>query len=107
MRVRVYRNLHADSRGQGRWSVMAWQGPRKSKVIKHLDNVILADCKFIVQQSGRERVIREQRKNVHAFIEGDMKPSITLNGYDSRGAVKYNPYTSPTPQPTIPGTPRI
>ena len=58
--VEVYRNLHKKC-----WSVR-----QRGKVKLHTDYICLKDVEFKVSQKGRERVLREQRKNVHAFIKG-------------------------------------
>lgn len=52
------------------WSVKALQGENKGRVIHHLNEIVLRDAIFKVYQSGRERVLREQRKNVHAGVVG-------------------------------------
>lgn len=41
-----------------------------NKVVSHTDNIVLKDCQFVVNESGRQRVIKTQSKNVHAFIKG-------------------------------------
>lgn len=66
LRVRVYLNLHQP----GHLSVVALEGPNKGKVVAHTLAVVLDDCQFAVSESGRQRVIREQSKNVHAAIRG-------------------------------------
>jgi len=58
--------------------------------------VVLYDCKFIVSEAGQKRVREEGKKNVHAFIEGYVKPAYIVNqmldfGWDT---VYYNPYTT-------------
>lgn len=58
--VRVYRNLH-----KGGYSVM-----QKGRVVAHADELHLVDVKFVVQESGRKRTLREGRKCVHAFAVG-------------------------------------
>ena len=59
-KVEVYRNLHT-----GLWSV------RQGGVVKlHTDYIILRNVQFAVQPAGRARVIKEERKNVHAFVRG-------------------------------------
>lgn len=64
MHVEVYRNLH-----NGKLSVR----DRKTKrVLAHCDEVTLAGVAFKVSQAGRERVLREGRKNVHAFACGKL-----------------------------------
>ena len=89
MRVEVYWNTHKNL-----WSVRALAGPDKGRVITHLPEVYLEDCTFAVQPAGRERVRREKKKNVHAFVRG------TLSGPHRRTAatvqcqvgITYNPY---------------
>jgi hypothetical protein len=87
MKVRVYRNLHkkclsVQAMVNGRW-----------KVIDHVDQIALVDVSFKVSQAGRERVLREKRKNVHAFVCGTIATfPIALQGRK----VSYNPYKTDT-----------
>lgn len=88
MRVEVYRNLHT-----GLMSVRECN----ARVIEHAAEVFMRDVKFVVQPAGRAKVIREQRKNVHAFVRGELRGfSKGSNlGYDDWPAwrqVAYNPY---------------
>jgi hypothetical protein len=84
MRVFVYWNLH-----KGLWSVKAMEGESKGKVIARVAGLALKDAHFKVSRAGRERVIREQRKNVHAGVVGEW-----MEGEDFLGTeqVTYNPY---------------
>lgn len=66
MRVFIYKNLH-----KGCWSVRALEGVNKGRVILHTDDITIKDCEFRVQPGGRERVLREGRKNVHAGVVGE------------------------------------
>lgn len=76
--VRCYRNLHT-----GLWSV-------KQGVVRfHTSEIVLTNAKFIVNETGRQRVLREQRKNVHAYVVGYIYPSVSFIGEE----VYYNPYT--------------
>lgn len=86
MRVEVYRNLHKNC-----WSIR----DRTSKlVIGHAGRVVLKHCRMRVSEAGRQRVLREKRKNVHAWIEGDWTGSCDLP--DNLGdRVSYNPYLGP------------
>jgi len=70
MRVFVYFNLHKKL-----WSVRALEGPCKGRVIAYGKYVLLADAKGKVSQAGRERVLRENRNNVHAGIVGELAAS--------------------------------
>jgi hypothetical protein len=49
----------------------------------------MRDVKFAVQPAGHAKVIREQKKNVHAFVRGIYEDRI-LPSYQQR--VTYNPY---------------
>lgn len=83
MKVFVYFNLHKKL-----WSVKALQGPMKGRVIKHTNEIKLVDCEFKVSEAGRQRVIREQRKNVHAGVVGTMFE----HEIPCSLPVSYNPY---------------
>lgn len=85
MKVAVYFNLHKKL-----WSIKALEGPSKGKVIYHDDRVDLTNVEFKVQKSGRARVLREGRKNVHAFVIGNVTPC--LFHIDNAEPVRYNPY---------------
>tara|TARA_R110000803_G_scaffold30640_4_gene68965 strand:+ start:1492 stop:1884 length:393 start_codon:yes stop_codon:yes gene_type:complete len=84
LRVQVYKNLHKNL-----WSVK--QG---GKVIFHCKSLILRDAKFLVGQAGKERVRREKKKNVHAFITGILSNARACNRAKDRAfsEVTYNPY---------------
>lgn len=91
MRVEVYRNLR-----NGLMSVREVSG----LVLDHAEQVFMSDVRFVVQPAGRERVLREQRKNVHAFVRGELRGfSIGSNqGFDDWEGwtkVTYNPYEAP------------
>ena len=65
MRVFVYFNLHKKC-----FSIKALEGDRKGRVVAHSDTVVLEGCKLMVSEAGRQRVLREKRKNVHAGVSG-------------------------------------
>jgi hypothetical protein len=59
----------------------------------HANSLVLAGARFIVNQAGRQRVLRERRKNVHAWVEGyisEMQPLTVAR------QVKYNPLAGST-----------
>jgi len=97
MRIRVYKNLHKDT-----FSIKDWDSKSATynKVVGYSQNIALTNATFIVSQKGRERVLRQQVKNVHAYVQGDQLP------YDVRyewfeldlnwERVSYNPYKSDT-----------
>jgi len=90
MRVFVYFNLH-----KLLWSVRALEGPNKGRVIQHAREIFLTDCRFRVSEAGRQRVLRERRKNVHAGVVGRVGSAVPP---DAAGGVRvsYNPYKYPT-----------
>ena len=89
MRVEVYFNLHKHT-----WSV---RSARSGRVILHTDRVHVDKPTFVVRKAGRERVLREGKKNVHAFVRGDITVFDDFdpdrNGYS---LVSYNPYKHDT-----------
>lgn len=84
MEVEVYFNLHKKV-----WSV---RNRKTRKVILHLANVNLSNVQFIVSESGRQRVLREQRKNVHAFARGILESNCPLKSLKKYRQAYYNPY---------------
>ena len=86
MRVFVYFNLHKKV-----WSIRALEGPERGLVIGHSVSLLLANPKPKVSQKGRERVLREKCKNVHAGITGELVHK-EGEGYFPGFEVTYNPY---------------
>lgn len=82
MRVEVYWNLHR----------LLWSVRHKGRVIAHVKEVDLMNVEWVVQPAGRARVLRERRKNVHAFARGTI-PDEDLAVHGEWGSIKYNPYT--------------
>jgi hypothetical protein len=83
--VRVYRNLRnkllsVQAKVKGSWLV-----------IGHTNSINLCAPRFVVSKAGRDRVIREQRKNVHAFVIGTVTDETIGEGCAVR-QVTYNPY---------------
>lgn len=70
----VYYNLHKHC-----LSVKAMEGPLRGRVILHAYAVQLQDAVFKVSQAGRERVLRERAKNVHAGVIGKLVAHETAN----------------------------
>jgi len=80
LKVFVYWNLPKEC-----WSVKALNGTRKGKVIYHAEQVRVANPVGKVSEAGRQRVLREKRKNVHAGIVGELTDVIgvqTEAGHD-------------------------
>jgi hypothetical protein len=58
------------------------------RIIAHVDTINLTDAKFVVNESGRQRVLRERSKNVHATVHG----TVGTPGWKTGIPVTYNPY---------------
>lgn len=81
-KVFVYKNLHQDC-----WSI------RQDGLVKaHTTEVNLWDCTFQVNAKGRQKVLDEQRKNVHAGIKGYLQHICHLDTNGKEVEVTYNPY---------------
>lgn len=66
-KVFVYRNLQKHC-----WSIRALEGPNKGKVICHARSWDIEGVEFKVSEAGRQRVLRQHRKNVHAGAVGTL-----------------------------------
>lgn len=86
MNVDVYFNLHKKT-----FSVRAREGTKKGLVIAHMDSLILKDVTFHVSEAGRQRVLRERAKNIHAVTRG----TLVETAPDTPNLVRYNPYEGP------------
>lgn len=79
-KVRLYRNLH-----NGKISIK--QG---SHVIGHTESACIRDARFLVSEKGRQKVLADKQKNVHAYIEGYWSDSLHETEHGEK--VWYNPY---------------
>jgi hypothetical protein len=84
--VKVYRNLHT-----GSLSVQAKVDGRY-KVVGHSSNLTLTDVVFKVSEAGRNRVLKEKAKNVHAFVVGVLESFDQEVCSETSKAISYNPY---------------
>ena len=92
-KVEVYRNLHKKC-----WSV---RNNATGHVLWHCNEVMLKDVDLVVRPAGRAKVLREKRKNVHAFAKGeilytsvgDNLKKIDTGGYIEKfKQIVYDPY---------------
>ena len=88
-RVYVYWNLHRKI-----WSVR-----QSGIVVDHAKTLSLYDCRFLVGEAGRQRVLAEKKKNVHAGVSGylfedplHVSKLIHQKEFDDIESVMYNPY---------------
>jgi hypothetical protein len=61
------------------------------KVVEYTNEIFIRNATFKVSESGRQRVLKQKRKNVHAFILGERFPFIPKS-FVYRDEVSYNPY---------------
>jgi hypothetical protein len=62
------------------------------RVVRHCSTVVVEQAEFKVSKKGRERVLREKSKNVHAFVCGTVCEDRPIPELDTLVAVTYNPY---------------
>ena len=97
VRYEAYFNLHKQC--------LSVRPARRGGKVTHMDAVRFENVRFVVQPAGRAKVLREGKKNVHAFIRGSLRdftrigdPNLvyppTLD--DEMEQVFYNPYLYPT-----------
>ena len=84
-RIRVYYNLHRKC-----FSIQDYQ---TGLVTEHIDKLFMTNAMFVVRKSGNERVKKEGKKNVHAFVNGIRQPKWQNTDHCNNYEVKYNPYT--------------
>lgn len=81
-RVEVYRNIRKDC-----YSI---RDKKSGLVVEHTNGPLaLENCILKVSKAGRERVLRERRKNIHAVIEGDILEVVPELEWTP---LTYNPY---------------
>lgn len=80
--VEVYRNLHN--------GLISIRDVKTKHVLGHTVFVELQDVTFKVSRKGRERVLRERRKNVHAYIQG--RYTAQTEPITGKKQATYNPY---------------
>ena len=60
-------------------------------VVAHVGEITLTSVLFKVSEAGRQRVLREKRKNVHAGLEGNPVDPRAISSRPLRSAT-YDPY---------------
>ncbi len=85
-RYYCYWNLHLD----------CYSVKHRGKVVGHHKNIIAHGVEFRVSQKGRERVLKDQRKNVHAYVVAErleIRDPETMGLFEPwHRPIKYNPY---------------
>ena len=92
MRVNVHRNLNwRDGKG---FSIL----DTSQRLLRKRMYVVLKDCLFVIQPSGRKRCIEQGQRNVHAFVRGELvgdsnghlsAEKMIEYGYEE---ISYNPF---------------
>ena len=87
----IYRNLNVPKDQDEKWSVLDRTTRRVKDIIS---SALVKNVRFVVQPAGHARVIKEGRKNVHAFVRGDLlvKNVGNSSAVDGLTKVSYNPY---------------
>ena len=83
MKVEVYKNLH-----QNCWSV---RNNKTGRVIDYVDSIHIEDATLVVRPAGRARVLKEHKKNVHAFIKGTIN-NVLYKRVRGLRQITYDPY---------------
>jgi hypothetical protein len=79
------------------WNLRAkcWSVRKGRARVKHTPDYALDDVAFRVSEAGRQRVLKEKQRNVHAFARG--RPGCPESQPDEHAVrVRYNPYEAPT-----------
>ena len=76
MKIQVYKNLH-----NGKWSL---RDSKTKLVLGHADKVLLSDVTSVVKEVGRQKVLADKQKNVHAYVEGTLEAAEGFVSYKGR-----------------------
>jgi hypothetical protein len=90
MKVFCYRNLHKKGNV---WSV---RDEATKLVVDHVESILLKDVTLKVSEAGRQRVLKEKRKNVHAGVQGERIFHLQDKDDLPWQPVYYNPYKNDT-----------
>jgi len=85
--IRVYWNLHKKC-----YSLSVYRKGKGWSKVEHKDHVQLKNAFPLVRVRGRERVRKEKRKNVHAFLIGYPADNLKIG----LSKITYNPYENET-----------
>ena len=85
-KVYIYFNLHK--------KMFSVKNLKTGLVIAHVNNICLREATFKVSEQGRQRVVKERVKNVHAGVTGYIIQEIPSQ-VPMRKA-RYNPYSVST-----------
>lgn len=86
-KVKVYYNLHKH--------VFSIKDAKTGKVLAHGNNILLTDVEYKVSEAGRQRVLREKKKNVHAYVVGTFAGCKELSKQKLEDSCWIKPYYNP------------
>lgn len=69
------------------FTLKCWSVSGKDGLLGHTNMITLECVELKVQPGGRERAIREDCKNVHAYVAGHVRPTVLLGNAES---VRYS-----------------
>jgi len=86
MKFRIYFNLRKKC-----FSVQKKSEKGNWIVCEHRNEIALRNVNFKVSEAGRQRVLKEKVKNVHAFVEGEIERDFACPPRRFH-EIHYNPY---------------
>lgn len=89
-KYKIYRNLHKNC-----FSVLKYIPQIKGyRLHEHITEAYLYNVEAKVSESGRQKVIKEKQKNVHAFLlcTNYRKEDMPIYGHPYFPEIYYNPY---------------
>jgi hypothetical protein len=108
MKVKAHLHLPKAKRGDSDCISVAPFAFRKGNGTEYYGTVTLTNVKFKVSQPGRKRTLDSGRKNVHAWVVGDMiaaTPSQHMPKFKNFRLARYNPRTGPDFVDSVTGEP--
>lgn len=84
--TRCYRNLNTG------YMSLTQQINKSWLLVGHTDNLVIKYPRFYVSERGRQRVLKDKRKNVHAYCEGILS-SPSLPNLPPLKEIHYCPYS--------------
>jgi hypothetical protein len=99
LKTEAYVNLHKTKKA----GKLVYSIRQKGLVVDHVSGILLKDVRLAVGKKGRERVLRERKKNVHAFVRGEGLSADDISRFEraveddalARVPIRYNPYKGP------------
>jgi hypothetical protein len=91
VKAEIYRNLH-----RGGFSIRSC---RTGLVVGYTDDIVVRNAKLVVQPGGRRRAMEQRKRNVHAFVRGEITEiaEVAAEATASTTAeVTYNPFRNET-----------